>query len=353
MIVARMKDALKKIDPTRPCTAAMNGSWGEGFTYAVDVQGSNYMNIGNMDEVHKKFPNLPSIFTEEASTLTTRGIYKTDNSRAFYQAYDREFPGWGCSAQQWMRYVDQRKYIAGAFVWTGFDYGGESAMHYWPGVVSNFGIMDYCGFPKDAFWYYKSCWQDEPVLHILPHWNGIGADSVEVQLYTNMQEVELFLNGKSLGSKNLEKYDIPSWKIKYVPGRLVAKGKRGKEKITTSINTTGKPSLLKISNETGGSLMSGNNDIAVLTVKVVDNKHSVVPTAENKIVFSVKNGRVLGVGNGHPSSQEKDVFLEGEEVVRNAFGGYAQIIVASDNSSKPVEVSVHSEGLTSDSITLK
>lgn len=353
MIVQRMKDVLNKIDPTRPCTAAMNGSWGEGFTYSVDVQGSNYMNIGNMDEVHKKFPDLPLIFTEEASTLTTRGVYKTDSSKAFYQAYDREFPGWGCSAQQWMRYVAQRKYIAGAFVWTGFDYGGESAMHYWPGVVSNFGIMDYCGFPKDAFWYYKSCWQNDPVLHILPHWNGLETDSVDVQLYTNMQEVELFLNGKSLGSKRLEKYDIPSWKIKYRPGQLVAKGKRGKEKITTSIKTTEKPSALKITSETGGIITSGSNDIAVLTVKVVDDNSLVVPTAENRIVFSVRNGRVLGVGNGHPSSQEKDVFKEGEEVVRNAFGGYAQILVAPDNSSKPVVIKVHSEDLRSDSITLK
>lgn len=353
MIVQRMKDVLNKIDPTRPSTAAMNGSWGEGFTYSVDVQGSNYMNIGNMDEIHQKFPDLPSIFTEEASTLTTRGVYKTDSSKAFYQAYDREFPGWGCSAQQWMRYVAQRKYIAGAFVWTGFDYGGESAMHYWPGVVSNFGIMDYCGFPKDAFWYYKSCWQNDPVLHILPHWNGLGTDSVDVQLYTNMQEVELFLNGKSLGSKRLEKYDIPTWKIKYRPGQLVAKGKRGKERIITTITTTGCPNALNISSETGGALTLGIDDVAVLTVKVVDDKNHVVPTAENRIAFSVKNGRVLGVGNGHPSSQEKDVFKEGEEVVRNAFSGYAQILVAPDNSSKPVEVTVHSEGLKSDSITLK
>lgn len=352
MIVERMKAIQHKLDPTRLCTAAMNGSWGEGFTHAVDVQGSNYFTIGNIDEVHAKFPNLPCLFTEEGSTVTTRGIYKTDPSRGFHQAYDRDCPGWGATAQRWMRYVDARKFVGGAFVWTGFDYGGESAINYWPGVVSHFGILDYCGFPKDAYWYYKAWWTNEPVLHILPHWNGLGTDSVDVHLYTNLDEVELCLNGKSLGKKQVNKFDIPAWRVKYTPGKLEARGKKNGKKYTQLLETTGKPASLQLVSETGNRILGDGNDIAVITVKVLDAKGRLVPTAENHIRFAINNGHILGVGNGHPSSQEPDVFPPGSEVSRNAFGGYAQLIIASDRSGKPIELTALSEGLEENSIQI-
>ena len=124
---------------------------GSGFSLAVDVQGANYFKIGNLDDVHKKLPQLPCILTEEASTLTTRGIYSTIKEKDHHQSYDHDRPNWGATAQEWMRYVDTRKYIGGAFVWTGFDYGGEALMHYWPGVVSNFGILDYVVIQKMHF----------------------------------------------------------------------------------------------------------------------------------------------------------------------------------------------------------
>lgn len=353
MIVERMKAIQRKLDSTRLCTAAMNGSWGEGFTYAVDVQGSNYYNIGNLDEVHQKFPNLPCILTEEASTVTTRGIYKTEASKGFHQAYDRDHPGWGATAQAWMRYADARKYVAGAFVWTGFDYGGESVAHYWPGVVSHFGILDYCGFPKDAFWYYKAWWTDEPVLHILPHWNGIGTDSVDVHLYTNMDEAELFLNGKSLGKKQVNKYDIPAWRVKYVPGKLHAKGKKNGKTYTGIQETTGKPVSLQLVDETGSVIQGDGNDIAIICVKVLDAKGRLIPTAENNIRFEIRNGKILGVGNGHPSSHEPDVFGEGSVVHRNAFGGYVQVIVTSDRSGQPIELTAVSDDLRKSQIIIE
>ena len=353
MIVERMKAVQRKLDPTRPCTAAMNGSWGEGFTYAVDVQGSNYYKIGNIDAVHEKFPNLPCIFTEEASTVMTRGIYQTDAKKGFHQAYDRDCPGWGARAQEWMRYVDARKFVAGAFVWTGFDYGGEAQLHFWPGVVSHFGILDYCGFPKDAFWYYKAWWTEEPVLHVLPHWNGIGTDSVDVHLYTNMDEVELFLNGKSLGKKTVEKFDIPAWRVKYTPGKLLAKGKKDGKKYTELVETTGKPASLQLVSENGSSIQGDGNDVAIVTVKVLDAKGRVVPIADNSIHFDVRNGKILGVGNGNPCSQEPDVFPAGSDVHRNAFNGYAQVLVTSDRSGQPIELTAVSEGLKESKIIVE
>ena len=351
-MVERMKQVQRKLDPSRLCTAAMNGKWGKGFTEAVDVQGCNYYHIGDIDRLHRQFPSLPILLTEEASTLTTRGIYHTSAEQAFHQSYDHDRPGWGATAQEWMRFVDQRPFIAGAFVWTGFDYGGESTLHYWPGVVSHFGIYDYCGFPKDAFWYYKAWWTDEPVLHILPHWNGTGTDSVDVHLYTNMDEVELRLNGRSLGKRKVGKFDIPAWRVKYVPGKLEARGRKDGKTYKETVETTGAPAAVELSSETGPALRADGSDVAVITVRVVDKKGRVVPTAGNNVQFDIENGHILGVGNGHPSSHERDVFAPGEQVHRNAFNGYAQVIVAADRPGLPLKLTATSEGLQTATLSL-
>lgn len=347
-MVTRMIGIQRKLDPTRMSTAAMNGSWGEGFSLAVDVQGSNYYKIGNLDDIHKKLPNLPILLTEEASTLTTRGEYATIREKGIYQAYDKEYPGWGASAEEWMRYADARPYIGGSFVWTGFDYGGESITHYWPGVVSHFGILDYCGFAKDAFWYYKAWWTNEPVLHIMPHWNkeGLPNDSVDVKIYSNMDQVELFLNGKSLGKQKLGKFDVASYKVKYKAGKLEAKGVRNGKKYSTVVETTGDAASLRLSAMNKNVIRDDRNDVAVVQVEVLDSKNRLVPTASDKVNFEVENGIILGVGNGHPSSQEPDNFGYTNKAYRNAFHGLAQVIVKSDGSGKPLVLKAKSNGLT-------
>lgn len=353
-MVRRMIDVQKKLDSTRPATAAMNGDWGNGFSLGVGVQGSNYFSIGSLDNVHKQLPGLPCLLTEEASTLTTRGEYKTLPDQCIHQSYDRDAPGWGSGAERWMRYADERPFIAGAYVWTGFDYGGEAHGFFWPGVVSNFGILDYCGFPKDSYWYYKAWWGKEPVLHILPHWNGeglpiaTGQDSVDVHIYSNMDNVELRLNGRSLGKQKVEKYDVARFRVKYVPGKLQAFGVKDGKKYTETVETTGTPAALRLVNVTGAGVATGQEiteaepirdntqDVAVVTVRVVDAKGRLVPTASGRIDFSIENGRILGVGNGHPSSQEPDVFEPGKPVYRNAFHGLTQVLVQCDGSGKPV-----------------
>lgn len=349
-IVHRMREVLRTLDSTRPCTAAMNGGWGngEGVTLAVDVQGCNYMRIGDMDDLHRRFPQLPCLLSEEASTLTTRGIYKTDTARDYHTSYDSDHPGWGATAQEWLRFVDARPYIAGGFVWTGFDYGGEALGYYWPGIASNFGVLDYCGYPKDAAWYYKANWTDSPVLHILPHWNGTGTDSVDVQLYTNMEEVELRLNGKSLGKKHVGRYDIPTWRVRYVPGKLVAEGKRKGHSYTATMETTGKPWAVQLVDEN----YDKKSRLKVVTARIVDKQGRVVPDASNYITFEVSGGRVLGVGNGDPSCHEPDVFAPGKPIGRSAFSGLAQLLVYTDNEGS-ARVKAHAQGLVPDSMTWK
>lgn len=351
-LAERMKQVQHKLDPTRPCTVAMNGDWGNGFSLAVDVQGSNYFRIGDLDAVHKKLPHLPCLLTEEASTLTTRGIYQTAKEKDFHPAYDQDRPGWGSTAQEWLRYVDERPYIGGAFVWTGFDYGGEALGYYWPGIASNFGIFDYCGFPKDAYWYYKAWWTEEPVLHVLPHWNGWGSDSVQVHVYTNLDEVELWVNGRSMGKKQVGKYDIPAWSVKYAPGKMVVKGRKGTKKYTEIVETTGAPYALQVVSETGNTLRNDGNDIAVVTVNILDKKGRKVPTADNYVHLTVKHGKVLGVGNGNPSCHEPDAFAAGEPVGRSAFSGSLQLIVASDRSEQPIEIVAEAAGLKAGTVVL-
>lgn len=362
-IVKRMIDIQKKLDPTRLATAAMNGDWGKGFTLGVGVQGSNYLGIGNLDNVHKDFPELPCLLTEEASTLTTRGEYKTLPEQCIHQAYDRDAPGWGASAERWMRYVDERPFIAGAYVWTGFDYGGEAHGYFWPGVVSNFGILDYCGFPKDAYWYYKAWWGNEPVLHILPHWNREGLpitseqDSVDVHIYSNMESVELRLNGRSLGKQKIGKFDVARYRVKYVPGKLEATGVKAGKKYSTVVETTGVPTAIQLVNVTDADIATGEKmveakpignttqNVAVVTVRIVDSEGRLVPTASNRIDFSIENGKIIGVGNGHPSSKERDVFDAGKPVYRNVFHGLAQVLIQSDGSGKPIILKARSMGM--------
>lgn len=167
-----------------------------------------------------------------------------------------------------------------------------------------------------------------------------------------MDEVELSLNGKSLGKRKVGKFDIPSWRVKYAPGKLVAKGKKGGRRFTQTIQTTGAAAALQLTCETGGELRNDGQDIAVLTVCTKDKQGRVVPTADNFVNFEVKNARILGVGNGDPSCHEADVFASGQPAGRSLFSGYAQLIIAPDGSGNPVEVTASSSGLQSASITL-
>lgn len=355
-IAKRMKEIQHHLDPTRLCTAAMNGDWGNGLSKGVDVQGSNYYRIGNLDALHEKRPDLPILLTEEASTVTTRGEYKTDAKKGVHQAYDRDRPGWGATARAWMKYVDERPYIAGAYVWTGFDYGGEAQLFFWPGIASHFGILDYCGFPKDAYWYYKSWWTNEPVIHILPHWNEEGLplknDSINVHIYSNMDEVELKLNKRSLGKRKINKFDVAEFKVKYVPGKLEAIGYKNGKKHTTTVETTGRPQAIKLIDETGGEIDKEGRDVGIITVKVTDAKDRVVPTDSSLVHFHIENGFIAGVGNGNPVSRERDYFRRDEMPFRKTFHGLAQVIVRSDGSGKPVIIKATGENLKSDEIQL-
>ena len=368
------QDLVHRLDPTRPATFAMNWDWGNGFSKVLDVQGFNYWFQGthgkssgrflDMDGFHAAFPNQPAFGSEEASTVSTRGIYENDKTRGYLSAYDRNLPRggdaqreWGSTAEGWMNYYAARPWLAGAFVWTGFDYRGEPTPYSWPVISSHFGILDTCGFPKDNFYYYKAWWTDEPVLHILPHWNWPGREGqeIEVWVHSNFEAVELFLNGQSLGKKDMPRLSHLEWRVKYAPGKLEARGyKNGKVAATTIVETTGAPAKLVLTADRK-SINADGEDVAVINVSAVDAQGREVPTASNLVKFEITGAKIIGVGNGDPSCHESD---KGSE--RSLFNGLAQVIVQTENprgtiqTRNPgvIQLAASADGLKSAALTL-
>ena len=255
-----MKKRINELDGSRPVTAAMNGGHGtaKGFSSVLDVEGFNYF-VDQYVPYHKSHPKLPIFASETSSALATRGNYANDKQKGYMSAYDVNAPEWGLCAEKAWRPVADNPFVAGCFVWTGFDYKGEPTPYAWPCINSHFGILDTCGFPKDTFYYYQSWWSDRPVLHIFPHWNWPGKEGqqIDVWCFSNCRRVELFLNGVSQGAKDMQPNGHLEWKVKYQPGTLLAKGiyakgsrgdaetRSGEEKeLTAEVATAGPPAAI-------------------------------------------------------------------------------------------------------------
>jgi beta-galactosidase len=362
-IVTRMKRLARKLDPTRPVTMAMNGSWGEGVSKVVDVQGFNYgdgesgANTGkNIDVFHTKFPAQPTVGTETASAVGTRGIYEKDEKRGYVSAYDSSPFNYTSSAEEWWTIYDERKFLSGGFAWTGFDYRGEPSPYGWPCVSSHFGIMDTCGFPKDSYFYYQAWWGSQDVLHLFPHWNWSGKEGQEIAVwcFSNLESVELFLNGKSLGSQPVNRNSHVEWKVKYAPGVLEARGsKGGRLVLTEKRETTGAPHRIVLRPDRH-QIAADGEDLSVVIVEVVDEQGRIMPLASNEIQFQVTGpGRLIGLGNGDPSCHEPDKPVSFSEGKRSAFNGVCMAIVQALKQSGEVSVSVSSAGLESASVLLQ
>lgn len=329
-ITQTMQDFAHSLDATRPVTVGISSGFRSGISSIVEVMGYNYMGNGDIDAHRNQFKNQPGMGTEEGSTFTTRGIYVTDDVKHYQNAYDRKpRPSFYSIEEGWTFYAT-RPYLAGMFIWTGFDYRGEPTPYGWPSVTSYFGMMDVCGFPKDNVYYLKAWWGNEPVVRLLPHWNWPGKEGkeIDVWVHTNCNTVELFLNKKSLGKKSVKQYGHLEWKVTYQPGTLEAVGyKNGKKVLTDVQKTTSTPAAIQLTPHK--TVLKGATDIAVVTVEVLDKKGLHVPVADNEITFEVKNGTLLGVGNGNPTSLENDKFIDGIQLV-SVTGLQEQALTAAD-----------------------
>jgi beta-galactosidase len=337
-----MLRTVKNLDSTRPVTMAMNGGFGKGMSNVVDIQGFNY-NHGALDEFRKDHPKMPIIMTEDASTLCARGIYQTDESKGYLSAYDDNSPRWGYTAMDCLKFYAQRPWIMGTFIWTGFDYRGEPTPYRWPCINSHFGIMDTCGYPKDNFFYYQAWWSDKTVLHILPHWNWAGKEGqdIDVRCLTNCSQVELFLNGKSLGRQSVAEYGDARWMVRYEPGTLAAKGyKDGKQIAQAKVETAGAPASISLIPDCA-SINADGEDVTMVQVEIRDAQDRICPPADNLVRFEIsENGQILGVGNGDPSSHESDKAPQ-----RKAFNGTCQVIIQAKKTPGDIKLTAQSDGL--------
>ena len=350
-IATTMKRLVRRLDPMRPVTLAMNGRWGSRVSDILDVQGCNYIHGGDIDGFHRDHPGKPVVATETATTLCTRGIYSDDETKGYVNAYGTTAPRWGAGPERMWRFWGERPFVSGVFVWTGFDYRGETQPYPWPAVGSNYGIMDACGFPKDSFYYYKAWWSDQTVLHVFPHWNWPGSEGQDISVwcYSNCDEVELLLNGKSLGKKRMARNSHLEWEVAYAPGKLEARGYTGGEQVATSlVETTGAPVALRLRPDRT-EIRADNQDVSMVAVAVVDAEGRVVPTADNEVTFTVsKDARIIGVANGDPSSHEPDKANK-----RRAFNGLCVAIVQSSRTPGEIRLTAESRGLESASVIIR
>jgi beta-galactosidase len=334
-VVHAMVGRSHELDPTRLCTAATTAPFTNSVSKELDVEGFNYT-LGDIDKYHKEHPEKRTIGSETASAIGTRGIYETDKFRNWITSYDNAHPSWAENAEEWWKFYAAREWLPGGFAWTGFDYRGEPTPYAYPEISSQFGIVDMCGFPKDSYFYYKSWWGAEPVLHLFPHWNWDErfGQQVPVWVHSNLDEVELFLNGKSQGSQKVKPLTHLEWSVKYEPGVIEARGsKDGKVVLVEKRETTGKIASIKLSADRM-EIDANGEDVANVRVEALDAQGRLVPTEDMLVKFRVKGeGKLIGVGNGNPNCLESD---KGSE--RSFFNGLAQVIVQS--SKKPGEITV-------------
>jgi beta-galactosidase len=308
-LAREMDEHVKRMDPTRRTIVATSGS-GQGVSLEADVIGFNYGAQHDVDRFHRDHPGKPAVMSEEGSTFTTRGVYFDEPARSHLNAYDHQGrPGSSLSIGEGWRRVRERDWMSGMFVWTGFDYRGETTPFGWPAVSSQFGMLDTTGVLKDTAYYLKSVWTREPMVHILPHWNWAGREGqpIKVHVYSNGDAVELFQDGRSLGRKAMDKDGQLEWMVPYRPGKLAATAYRGgKPWAAAEVATTGAGAAVVLSADKN-VLKPDGTDIAVVWVNVADAAGKIVPTAGDEVAFEASGPiRIIGVGNGDPGSHEAD-----------------------------------------------
>lgn len=330
---------------------------------AFSMLGFNYHHH-MWDNFRRDYPGKKFIVSESTSALATRGHYDLipfDSIRRWPEipeqpiadggnldhtvsAYDHVSTPWGSTHEESLKIFEKYDHVSGMFVWTGFDYLGEPTPYQWPARSSYFGIMDLAGFPKDTYYLYKSVWSSEDVLHLFPHWNWKEGDVVDmVCYYNNADEVELFLNGKSLGTKKKEDEEMHvKWHVPYQPGQLKAVSrKNGREVLSRTVKTAGVPARIVLEADRS-EINADGEDLSFIKVSVVDKDGNLVPDADNLIKFALEgHATIAGVDNGNPTSLEP---FKSEQ--RHAFKGLALAIIKASKESGMVIVKATAEGLT-------
>ncbi|MBP7151639.1 MAG: DUF4982 domain-containing protein [Paludibacteraceae bacterium] len=361
LLTKHLSDIAKSVDPTRPVTAACNGTQKNNPLFlsgGLDLIGFNYHQNEFVD-VPKNFPGKPFIVTESVSAVQTRGFYLMPSDsiyiwpdrwdKPFYNpllkcsSYDNSHVPWGSTHEETWKIIKKYDFISGQFIWTGFDYLGEPTPYSWPSRSSYFGIIDLAGFPKDVYYMYQSEWTDKDVLHIFPHWNWQKGETVDVWAYYNhADEVELYLNGRSLGKRSKQGDDLHvMWRVKYEPGTLKAVSrKNGKEVLTKEISTAGNPVKIRLTPDRN-IITANGKDLSFVTVELVDKNDNAYPLANQLVKFSINGiGIIAGTDNG---DENDSTSLKKPE--RHLFFGKCLAIVQSSKKPGKITLKASVEGL--------
>lgn len=353
-IALSMMRKLKELDPYRIATYGANtGNVTTGVNEVIPVRGFNY-NLTGIDGYREARPDQPVFGSEVGSTVTTRGVYEKDTVKCYLTDFDENYPPWASTAEQWWTMASGRDWFFGGFVWTGFDYRGEPTPYDWPNINSHFGILDMCGFPKNIYYYYQSWWTDKDVLHIAPHWNWKGKEGEKIKVWvnSNAQTVELYLNGKSLGRKEMPRNGHLNWEVPYKSGKLKAVAIKNGRKIEKTIETTDEAYQIVLQ-PSKTILTADGKDAVVVNVSVRDKKGREVPDANQLIRFSLSgDAKIIGVGNGDPSSHEPDKCAD-DAWQRRLFNGKCQLIIQAGKSASTLNIVASSEELKTNELILK
>jgi beta-galactosidase len=371
-ITKELVGIVKQLDTTRPVTSALTETdTTKNFIYqanALDLMGMNY-NQQLYADFQTRYPGKKFLAAETMSALASRGHYDMPSDSVRFwplrgqkfvehgnpdytvSAYDHVAAYWGSTHEQTWKIIKQHEFMSGLFVWSGFDFLGEPVPYPWPARSSYYGIIDLAGFPKDAYYMYQSEWTGKTVLHVFPHWNWTAGKEVDVwAYYSNADEVELFLNNRSLGVRKKQPLDIHvQWRVKYEPGTLKAVSrKNGKIILTKIINTAGEPARLEIVPDRK-ILHADGKDLSFVTVRILDKNGNLVPEADNKITVEIVGEGVLaGMDNGYPASLESFKALS-----HKAYNGLCLAIIQAKPKAGNITVTVKSPGLPSSIIVLK
>lgn len=363
---------VKEEDPTRPVTCALTENQPElnfiAQSGALDVLGFNYKHEV-FDSLMHLFPGQKIIASENVSGLASRGIYNmpSDSIRIWPEAhgvplvganadhtvsaYDHVYAYWGSTHADTWRMVKKHDYVSGVFIWTGFDYIGEPTPYPYPARSSYFGVVDLAGFPKDSYYMYQSEWSGEPMLHLFPHWNWEEGQVVDVWTYfSGADEVELFLNGRSLGSRQKNERDFHvMWQVPFEPGVLRAVSRvKGAEVLVREVQTAGPPARIELVADRS-TITADGEDLSFVTVRITDAQGVLVPDADNLVHFETSgSGFLAGVDNGYQASLESF-----KAPHRKAFNGLCLAILQNDGRPGSIRLKAHSAGLQGAELEVK
>ncbi len=346
-----MMKIVRKLDPTRPITCAMNGGYPNGFAQVEDLLGINY-NPPAYAAMHKHFPLMPIFGSEIGSSESDRGVM-ANNAKAGLVGQYTMHSSWSQLPWDSWRPIGEQPFVAGGFVWTGFDYRGEPTPYQWPDINSHFGLLDICGFLKPDAYYYKSVWVKKPMVYIQPQWDQPGVKagtSILVRCFSNCQQVQLLVDGKAVGGhKNMPRFGYVDWHIPWHPGVLKVEGFKHGQMVATYIDATPGPAAKMVLTDEWPHIEADGLSIAPIAVRFYDAHGNIASDCMRKVTFTVSGrGSIAGTSNGDPASH-----IPNQAHYSRAFYGRCMVLVRAAKRPGRITIVAHSSGLPAARITIR